>query len=451
MSDPSTAPVRAQMSRVAKITTALLFFTWLIDYFDRLIMTIALPHVGHTFGLNHTEEGLVVSAFFFAYAFSQLPGGMLADRFGTKNVMAAAMIIWSVFTGLTAAAWSFGAMIVIRVLFGIGEGIFPGASMKAITERTNPRERMLANGVMLSSNNFGAAVAPLVAVPMIAAIGWRAGFGVAALAGVAMLIILVILLPGRKAIAEAAPVTAPADDLRNDLGNDPGNDLGNAVRRAKPWAILASPAIYLYVAMFFGLDIIGWGINTWMPSYLEEARGLSVSGSAILLAIPPVVGGLATIAGGRIADRLGGRPRLSVAPAMAVGGAALLAMAYSPSLTAFIIFECIGVGCFGLSFMPVFSVPLKTLNGRFTGSASGTINFGGQLAGVLAPVAMGFLVDKFNYTAAFMFPVGGAALALVMALIVPQTAPVLGSRLRTNQRLEGGFAVSEPAVNQPAG
>jgi sugar phosphate permease len=283
---------------------------------------------------------------------------------------------------------------------------------------------MLANGVMLSSNNFGAAVAPLVAVPLIAAIGWRAGFGVSAIAGVVMLIILLVFLPGQKSIMADEPAPAPAEDLP----------------KARPWAILASPEIYLYVAMFFGLDIIGWGINTWMPSYLEEARGLSLSGSAILLAIPPVVGGLATMAGGRLADRLGGRPRLSVAPTMAVGGAALLAMAYSPSLTAFIIFECIGVGCFGFAFMPVMSVPLKALNGRFTGSASGTINFGGQLAGVLAPVAMGFLVDKFSYTAAFMFPVGGAALALVMALIVPQTPRTLTSRLRRNHRLEGGFA-----------
>jgi MFS family permease len=423
------------MSRVARITTALLFFTWLIDYFDRLIMTIALPHVGRTFGLNHTEEGLIISAFFFAYAFSQLPGGMLADRFGTKQVIAAAMIIWSAFTGLTAVAWSFGVMLVVRILFGIGEGIFPGASMKAITERTTPRERMLANGVMLSSNNFGAAVAPLVAVPLIAAIGWRAGFGVSAVAGVVMLIILMLLLPGRDAVRAGGPVAAPAAAPPAD-----------GLPKPRPWAVLASPAIYLYVAMFFGLDIIGWGINTWMPSYLEEVRGLSLSGSAILLAIPPVVGGLTTMAGGRLADRLGGRPRLTVAPAMAVGGAALLAMAYSPSLVAFIIFECVGIGCFGLAFMPVMSVPLKTLNGRFTGSASGTINFGGQLAGVLAPVAMGFLVDKINYTAAFLFPVAGAGLALVMALIVPQTAPVLARRLRRNKQLAGGFAeVGEPA------
>lgn len=434
MSTAGASPSGSGMSRIAKVTTGLLFVTWLIDYFDRLIMTIALPHVGATFHLDHAQQGLIISAFFFAYAFSQLPGGILADRFGTRFMIAAAMIIWSVFTGLTAVAWGFAAILVIRALFGIGEGIFPGASIKAITERTRPHERMLANGIMLSSNNFGAAVAPLIAVPLVAAIGWRLSFGVSAIAGVVMLAVLLIWLPAQPRDTvplDQQPIAEPAPP-------DPQDG-----RRKRPvWAILASPTIYLYVVMFFGLDIIGWGINTWMPSYLSEVRGLSISGSAILLAIPPTIGGIATMIGGRLTDRLGGHPRLVVAPAMLVGGLALLMMALSDSLTAFMIWECIGIGCFGLSFMPVMSVPLKTLNGRFAGSASGTINFGGQMAGVLAPVAMGFLVDHFSYTAAFMFPVAGAALTLVMALIVPQTPTQLAGRLGGNWRLEGGFADS---------
>nr|WP_157683300.1 MFS transporter [Microlunatus soli]SDS35225.1 Sugar phosphate permease [Microlunatus soli] len=429
-----------RMSRVAKVTTGLLFVTWLIDYFDRLIMTIALPHVGAAFHLDHTQQGLIISAFFFAYAFSQLPGGILADRFGTRFMIAAAMIIWSLFTGLTAVAWGFAAMLVIRGLFGIGEGIFPGASIKAITERTKPHERMLANGIMLSSNNFGSAVAPLVAVPLVAAIGWRLSFGFSAIAGLVMLAVLLIWLPGRN-----HPDLATAPPGNSDRPRTDPAQYTSRQRKGPVWAILASPAIYLYVVMFFGLDIIGWGINTWMPSYLSEVRGLSISGSAILLAIPPTIGGITTMIGGRLTDRLGGRPRLVVAPAMAVGGAALLMMALSDSLTAFVIWECVGIGCFGLSFMPVMSVPLKTLNGRFTGSASGTINFGGQMAGVLAPVVMGFLVDRFSYTAAFMFPVAGALLTLVMALVVPQTPVHLAGRLRRNWRLEGGYSdVAQP-------
>ncbi len=119
------------------------------------------------------------------------------------------MIIWSIFTGLTGLAWSFAALLVIRILFGLGEGMFPAASFKAITERTTPRERMFANGWMLSSNNFGSAVAPLVAAPMIAAIGWRWGFGVSAVAGIVCLVlILILLLPKQESPAPTASVPA---------------------------------------------------------------------------------------------------------------------------------------------------------------------------------------------------------------------------------------------------
>jgi MFS family permease len=142
------------LSRTAKVTVALLFVSWLVDYFDRLIMTFALPYIGKEFHLDHTQEGLLISAFFIAYAFSQLPGGVLADKVGTRKIIAIAMIVWSVFTGFTGLAWSFGSLLVIRFFFGIGEGVFPGASFKAISERTDPGERMTANGIMLSSNQL---------------------------------------------------------------------------------------------------------------------------------------------------------------------------------------------------------------------------------------------------------------------------------------------------------
>src|SRR5665213_2395683 len=148
------------LSRDARVTVVLLFIVWLVDYFDRLIMNFALPYIGKDFQLNHTQQGLLVSAFFITYAFSQLPGGVLADRIGTRKTIAIAMIGWSAFTGLTGLAWSFSALIVIRFLFGIGEGVLPGASYKAISERTEPGDRMTAIGIMSSSNQFGAAVAP---------------------------------------------------------------------------------------------------------------------------------------------------------------------------------------------------------------------------------------------------------------------------------------------------
>jgi MFS family permease len=148
----------------------------LIDYIDRLIITLALPAIGEQFHLDDIAQGGIVSAFFAAYALAQVPGGMLADRFGSKPIMITALCLWSAFTALTGAAFSYASLLLIRFAFGICQGIFPGASMKATAERTERDGRLTATGVMLASNTIGAAAAPLVAARLIASIGWQQAF-----------------------------------------------------------------------------------------------------------------------------------------------------------------------------------------------------------------------------------------------------------------------------------
>ncbi len=415
----------------AKITVVLLFVVWLVDYFDRLIMNFALPYIGTDFHLNHTQQGVLVSAFFVTYAFSQLPGGVLADRFGTRRMIALAMIGWSVFTGLTGLAWSFSALIVIRFVFGICEGLFPGAATKAISERTEPADRMTAMGIMCSSNQFGAAVAPLLCAPLIAIVGWRWSFGASAVAGVACCFAILYLLPPPRVEQRQAGAESQSE----------GKNEGQSVDGKAAWAILRSPSMYIYVAMFFGADIVAWGVITWTPSYLLAARGISIAHSAILIAIPMVVAGAGTILGGKLSDRLNGRPRLVAAPALAIAAIAVLMMATAASVTAFVVWQCVTLFGFGLSFMSIQSVPLKALNSKFAGSAAGMINFGGQIAGVCAPVIMGALIDHFSYTAAFLFLALGATLGMVAAVVAPQTPEALAPKLARNQLLGGGIAV----------
>lgn len=116
-------------------------------------------------------------------------------------------------------------------------------------------------------------------------------------------------------------------------------------------------------------------------------------------------------------------------------------MATAASLSAFIIWQCVTLFGFGLAFMSIQSVPMKALNAKCTGSATGMINFGGQLAGVIAPVIMGALIDRFTYVAAFVFLALGALLGLVAAIVAPQTPEALVRKLARNQLLASGFAV----------
>ncbi|MGH3804701.1 MAG: MFS transporter, partial [Pseudonocardiaceae bacterium] len=167
---------RTPLDRAARITVILLFAAWVVDYIDRLAINLALPSIGAEFGLGHTQQGMVISAFFLSYALCQIPGGLLADRFGSRRVVSWSLLIWSLFTALTGTAWAFAVLLAIRFLFGVGQGVYPAAAMKAVADRTLPQQRMTATGWAQSSNAFGAVLAPLIAAPIIAVWGWRMSF-----------------------------------------------------------------------------------------------------------------------------------------------------------------------------------------------------------------------------------------------------------------------------------
>lgn len=413
MALPSAPPARERLDRGAKITVALLFTAWLTDYVDRLVINLALPSIGEEFGLSRAEQGLAVSAFFLAYAAFQIPGGMLADRFGAKRVTCWAVLIWSAFTALTGLAGSFAILLVVRFLFGAAEGVFPGASMKAISERTTPGQRMGANGIVQSSNAVGAVLAPLVAAPLIMHFGWRSAFFTVAGVGVFVFVAVRLWLPEPRPTA---------------TGSAPGAAGPAATGGAR--TVLRSPAMWGFAGMFFGYDIIVWGLNTWVPSYLSQERGLPLSSAGALIMVPALAAAACVIIGGRLSDRLQGRQRRVVVPAMSVAALALILMATAESTTAFLVWMTVATASSSLSYMPVYAVPLRSLPPELTGAGAGLITFGGQLAGVVAPTVMGFMADQAGFGAAFGFLVLGAVLAAALAIVTPQDTGAFRRALR---------------------
>ena len=119
---------------------ALLFLGWALGNLDRYIMNYAVLSITEDLNLSASSTGILLSSFFAGYALMQLPGGWLADRFGARKVLITSVILWSIFTGLTGAAWSLTSMIMIRFLFGIGEGGFQPASSKIISQVFPARE-----------------------------------------------------------------------------------------------------------------------------------------------------------------------------------------------------------------------------------------------------------------------------------------------------------------------
>ncbi|WP_329116839.1 MFS transporter [Streptomyces sp. NBC_01465] len=395
-----SAPPPQSARRTVRITITLLFAAWLVDYADRLVVNLALPSLGDEFDLSRGEQGLIVSVFFLAYALCQIPGGMLADRYGAQRVTCWALLSWSVFTALTGFAWSFAVLLVIRFAFGAAEGIFPPAALKALVERTTPEERMGANGLIMSSNALAGVLTPLLVAPLIAAFGWRSAFFSTAALGVFVVVAVRMRLPA------PLPRTEP--------------DAPAVPRRAS--GVLRLGVVWRFAAMMFGYSAIVWGLTTWMPSYLRDEFGVSLTAAGMIGAVPGLAGAGATIVGGRLSDRLGGHHRKVIVPGMTVGGVALLLMAFSDSLTGFVVFATLASVSIALCYMPIFAVPLGGLAAEDVGVGSAVIVFGGQVAGMAVPPVVGLLADTFSFQVAFAFLVLGAVIATAMALLTPQDA-----------------------------
>lgn len=391
-------------AKVARITVTLLFLAWLVDYVDRLVITLALPFVGKTFSLNKAKQGLILTVFFTTYALSQMPGGFLADKIGARKTMTISLVGWPIFTGLTAVASNYATLLVIRALFGIGEGIFPAASMKAISERTRPKERLTANGLMLCSNAFGSAIAPLIAGPALAYFGWRHSFLLVTVLGLIMAAALWRYLPhAHPGVAVTASMQQPVPD------------------RLTIRHVLSSPAMWMVALTFCGFDIVAWGLVAWTPSYLMEVRHLNVKASGVLTSIPFFVGGVSTVIGGFLFDRVfHTRPRALIVPAMLISGGFLWMMIRATSVQEFILYESLTTGVLYLTYMPIYGLPLRLLPSHLAGVGSGLVNFGGQFAGAITPFIMGAIADHFSFDAAFSFLLLGVAIAVVAAVLTPQ-------------------------------
>ncbi|GAA5117869.1 MFS transporter [Pseudonocardia adelaidensis] len=392
----------AAVLRTSTITIALLMGVYVIDYIDRVMIGVALPFLGADLGLDKTQQGLVVSAFAIAYMVFQVPGGLLADRFGARPLLVTSLVAWSVFTAATGLAGGLVALLAVRALFGVAQALFPGASFKALAERTPPGIRNRSAGLMLASNSLGAGIAPLLVAPIIVAIGWRHAFWVVALGGVVLGLLMWRLLP--------PPLPREVTELDAAAAG--------AAPRVGPGQVLRSGAVWRYAALFACFNMLNYGMITWVPSYLYEARGLSLVAAGLSSAVPLLITAVSAVVGGWLMSRwFDDRARLLVVPVLAVSAVLLVLMLRAESTTAFTVFQSLAMAFSGLATIGILGMPIRALPRELIGSGMGLVNTGGQVAGVLAPLVMGWLAEEFDFGAAFGFLVATTVAAALIALV----------------------------------
>lgn len=377
---------------------ALLFLGWALGNLDRYIMNYAVLSITEDLNLSASSTGLLLSSFFAGYAIMQLPGGWLSDRFGARKVLIISVIMWSIFTGLTGAAWSMISMVIIRFLFGIGEGGFQPASSKIISQVFPQEKRAGAMSIMLSSGGIVALIIPILSVSLLTTIGWRITF------------IIIGAIGAIIAVLYWYFIKVSNNDEKVSTQNS------TTAQKGSFKMLFKTPLMLNLFIAYFSLYAVNWGLATWIPTYLVNVRGLDLVSLGWLQTIPGVAQLLGILLSGYLIDKLAkGREKIAGAFACVCIAVLLYFMYTASNVTAFIIYQTVIMLVIAFVVILLPSVVLKNLPSTVAGSGMGLVNTGGQLAGFITPLAIGFIVDAFNgsFNAAFWMLIAFAVICAV--------------------------------------
>jgi sugar phosphate permease len=408
---------------------------YLITYLDRVNISTAAPVISKEFGFDKVTMGYIFSAFVWAYAIFQVPGGWMSDRFGPRSVLTTIVAYWSVMTAATAAASGWVSFIVLRFLFGVGEaGAFPGAT-RAMQLWYPRRERGFVQGITHSASRLGAAIAPPIVVLIIAGgqfglpllpftisvppLGWRAVFYFCGAVGLVWSLGWYLIyrnLPEQHGLVNEA-------ELATIRGLDAAGNIRSAAVETKPrlpWrALLRSPNMWAIMCAYFTYVYCLWIFLSWLPSYLVDARGFTLLKVGLLASLPLWAGVVGDTVGGLATDWLLRRfhstklARRLVAIVGLLGCAAFIVPA-ALTENAYTAVYCLTASMFFLecTIGPSWAVPMDA-GGSHSGAVSGMMNMAGNIGGALSPIVFGYLAKGGNWEAPFIIAacllVAGAA------------------------------------------
>jgi MFS transporter, ACS family, D-galactonate transporter len=393
----------------------------LVNYFDRINLSVAAPQLQQEFGLSPEDLGLMFSIFFWSYAVLQIPVGMVLDRFGVKPIGRLGAALWSVATALTALAGGFGGVIAARMILGVAEApAFPG-NAKATGYWFPRSERGLATAIFDSAAKFANVIgAPLVALAVVN-FGWRGAFWSMAVVNLGFFAAYWVWYrdPGedrRLRPAELAYIRAGGGATEGAAAGGVSALLGYLLSTRKVWGLTIGFAAYGYSFALF---------LTWLPGYLEHELHMTILGSAGYTAIPWAVATIADlIVGGWLIDHLirrGGNETRVRKTVLVVGmllGLAVFGAAFTTDPRWAILFISLALGGLAAAAPVGWSIPALIAPRGGAGTIGGIMNFVNNLMGAVAPIVTGYIVAVTQSFAGAFLLAGVGLIVGIFAYVV---------------------------------
>lgn len=368
------------MSR-RRVLVALIFTGTVISYVDRGNLSIAAASMMRDFGISPAQMGLLLSVFYLVYGACQVPAGAVVDRFGSRRVLAAAFLLWSLASAGVALSRTVGDILVLRALLGVAEAVGPLACLSLIRKHFKKHEQGAPVAIYTSAQNVGPAIGALAGTFLLDRFGWRPMFAITGLSAMFWLPLWVWL--------------APPDSPRL-----PGGHRLQAARRgALPWRrIVACPAFWTMPAALFLLSYAFGFILTWVPTYLTAARGFSTLEMGRMLSVAFFAMAVASIATGALADRLIRRTgsvfrvRLTCAALGMAGASSTLLLPVVPQRAAMLPILTFSMCSMGVAISNFWAISQYTAPRNMVGRTIGFLNTISQCAGAMAPIVTGWLI-----------------------------------------------------------
>jgi len=387
----------------------LLFFLILVTYLDRTCISLVGVRIKAEFNLTNEQFGWVLAAFSLAYALFEIPAGNLGDRIGQRSVLIRIVLWWSLFTVLTGITTGLISLIIVRLLFGMCEaGAFPNSS-GVVSHWFPAKETARSISSLFLGLNAGAAVAPLIVIPIAAVFGWRASFFVNGFIG--LLWVLVCFLWFRNNPSEMKNISKEEKEYIEKQRRFISH------RQSFPWKkALANPSLRALVVAFFCSQ---WGLYffvAWMPVYLQEGREFSEGDVKIITSSLFVLGIAGSFLSGWLSDWLVKKRGLNFGRrfigSLALGflGISFFIDAISMSNTLVIVSLITGYLIFSFNGIVSYSVCID-IGGNSAGTVAGIMNFFGQMGAFFLAIVFGKIADYTHDFNASLYVLGFVLLA----------------------------------------
>jgi MFS family permease len=401
----------------------LLCLLYAVSYVDRTAISSAGPALRADLHLSETQFGLALAAYSLPYALLQVFGGWIGDRFGPRKVLGVLAVLWGISTLWTGLATGLLALGAARLLLGLSEGAaFPTATRAMATWLPGDR-RGYGQGVVHSAARVGAAVAPLVMAGLIATVGWRWGF--IALGVLSALWSIVWLRRFKDRPQDDERVTdIELDELDVSHADAAPGTASVAPSRQVPWRrLVARLAPVTLVDFCYGWML--WVYLTWLPSFFQDEYGLALAGFALFTSLVLSAGVVSDTLGGMLSDKLLDRTRSlrTARRANLIIGLAGSMLALIPSLLVHdlvLVTISLTVSFFFLELTNsvLWTIPMD-IAPQHAGVASGLMNTGFGVAGIVSPIVFGFLIDRTgNWQLPFALSVVLLAVGTLLSLRV---------------------------------